>query len=411
MRQDKSFKLLLSLGYFPKELPQTFTTRDFGNKADTIIDEWEKSGLFKMQYKTIQSANNNSKIKHKNSYNYNLMPTDPEIISKPKRGYERRYIHVTHPIPQSLLCREISNNINTIYKWLSKNIYCIDRISISDKNERSINNINFIAHNIKKNFIKSTSDWILTTDITRFYPSIYTHSIAWAAYGKEKVKKNIKLYDGSLAGRLDTLVRHCNRNQTVGIPIGPETSRIISEIISCDIDTKFQSKFKKLDQKKVDRLQDDWMIGINTLEEAEAVLSNISQIYKYYGLDINGSKTSISHILEENHYSWILEISSMVSHNKLYGSRLKSLLSATLKFQVENPNQRVVNYTLSIIEKLNFSDDDIDNVESFLLTSAAISPISIDRICQIIINLDFKRKIISKRRICERFLFLIEKNL
>ncbi|QDJ13845.1 hypothetical protein CEP45_08410 [Mergibacter septicus] len=31
--------------------------------------------------------------------------------------------------------------------------------------------------------------YLFTTDIANFYPSIYTHSIPWAIYTKEKAKK------------------------------------------------------------------------------------------------------------------------------------------------------------------------------------------------------------------------------
>lgn len=35
----------------------------------------------------------------RNAYTYILRDAEAEIISKPKKGYERRNIHITHPIP------------------------------------------------------------------------------------------------------------------------------------------------------------------------------------------------------------------------------------------------------------------------------------------------------------------------
>jgi len=103
--------------------------------------------------------------------------------------------------------------------------------------------------------------------------------------------------DDALADRLDILIRNCNRNQTIGIPIGPETSRVIAEIISSRIDDDFAAD-TDLNNKDIDRLQDDWFIGVSTFEEAEDVLSKIARLYRDYGLEINGSKTSINHILK-----------------------------------------------------------------------------------------------------------------
>ena len=54
-------------------------------------------------------------------------------------------------------------------------------------------------HNAKTLYLQATSDWLIKTDISRFYSSIYTHSIAWAAYEKDKVKNNLNLYKGCLA--------------------------------------------------------------------------------------------------------------------------------------------------------------------------------------------------------------------
>ena len=48
---------------------------------------------------------------------------DPEVISKPKGVRERRDIAITHPIPQSLLVKEIAENWKSIQKWLSKQQY------------------------------------------------------------------------------------------------------------------------------------------------------------------------------------------------------------------------------------------------------------------------------------------------
>ncbi|MBI1493180.1 RNA-directed DNA polymerase [Halocynthiibacter styelae] len=107
------------------------------------------------------------------------------------------------------------------------NILPLDEIRISDEYDRSVKGINFSICREKTAYIKATSDWLVRTDITRFYPSIYTHSIPWAAYGKERVKSGMGCYKGSFVDQMDVLVRACNRNRTIGIPIGPETSRIV----------------------------------------------------------------------------------------------------------------------------------------------------------------------------------------
>lgn len=410
MPYKKRLSALVSKGYFPRELPPVFTTNDFGQHINDILDEWRTKIVF-----SSNSAGKvpNTKKKKSHAHTYAVDHAEVEIISKPKRGYERRNIHITHPIPQALLSFELAKNWKTVQKWLSRQTFSLDEIRVSDRYERSIKGINFHIHRAKKAYIEATSDWLVKTDISRFYPTIYTHSIAWAAYGKERVKGNVKLYGGSLADRLDVLVRACNRNQTIGIPIGPETSRIIAEVISSRIDSDFQDKVPDIPKECVDRLQDDWFIGVNTLEKAETVLSAITAVYRDYGLEINGNKTSIDHIIASSGTSWISEIGAFLSHRAgpIRAARLRELLSLSLRLQSAFPNEPVINYVLSIIEGQHIVSGDVEVLESFLLKAAVISPISMNHICRIILNLQHKTKKVSRQRIGVRFMALAERNL
>lgn len=403
-------KALLSKGYFPKELPPVFTTEDFGRLSRDVLGRWYSCGVFKIDVKSLGKTP--CKKKRKNAYTYLLESAEAEILSKPKRGYERRNLHITHPIPQALLADEISNNWKAVQKWLSRQAFSIDEIKVSDEYERGIKEINFGAHREKSFYLEATADWLVKTDITRFYPSLYTHSIPWAAYGKERVKSRLGYYKGSFADRIDFLVRACNRNQTVGIPIGPETSRIIAEVISSRIDADFQSHKLDLAAHSVDRLQDDWSVGAKTLEQAEDVITCISSIYRSYGLEINGSKTSVDHIIGSRRKTWISEIGAFLSHQSgsLRGARLREFIVLSLRLQSNFQSEPVVSYALSVIERAGLINPDVREIESFLLKAASIAPSSMDKICRIILNLHHTSGA-SAERIAGRFVLLAERNL
>ena len=402
---------LLSKGYFPRELPPVFSTKDFGQYSSVIIEDWRKAGVYRIKETKDFGKVGGKKFRGRYSYN-NIPSADPEVISKPKKIYERRNIHLTHPIPQSLLAKEIADNWSKIQKWLARQRYSEDEIRISERYERAIKGINFSLHRAKIGYLEATSDWLIRTDISRFYPTIYTHSIPWAAYGKEKVKRSLRTYDGSLGDRLDTLVRSCNRNQTVGLPIGPETSRILAEIISSRIDDDFFNIKNEIPIASVDRLQDDWTVGASSLEASENILSVISRCYREYGLEINGSKTSVSHILASRQDDWKSEISAFLSHRRggLHRSRLDEFLKLSLRLQIESPGAPVLNYTLSIIEGMDVLFNDIEVLESFLLKASVVSPSSMDRICRIILNIDHTSGGLSKDRLVKRFTALVERN-
>lgn len=411
MPSDTIRQALLSKGYFPKELPPVFTTEDFGRLSHDVLKRWEDDNLFKVDFKSLGKTP--CKKKRRNAYTYSLESAEAETLSKPKRGYERRNLHITHPIPQALLVKEISENWKAVQKWLSRQAFSIDEIKVSADYERGIKEINFSAHRAKSFYLEATADWLVKTDITRFYPSIYTHSIPWAAYGKEKVKNGMGYYKGSFADRVDVLVRACNRNQTIGIPIGPETSRIIAEVISSRIDTDFQGYKLDLANHSIDRLQDDWNVGARTLEQAEDVITCISSIYRSYGLEINGSKTSVDHIVASKRKIWISEIGAFLSHRSgsLRGARLREFITMTLRLQSEFQSEPVVSYALSVIERAGVVNPDIREIESFLLKAAVIAPSSMDKVCRIILNLQHTSGGVSAERIGRRFVLLAERNL
>jgi len=399
--QGDWLKALLGRGYFPKELPRGFTTADFGTHAADILADWEASKVFE---RTKPKSKVDGRVKN-GSYGYKLPECSLETISAPKRGYERRNLHITHPIPQALLCAEIAQYWKAIQKYLPQDSRSIDRLKIDSSLRRGLSEIDFKLHRVKKAYIEAQSDWIVKTDISRYYPSIYTHSIAWACYGKEQVKANRKAYECSLADRLDALVRASNRNQTIGIPVGPETSRIIAEMIGRRIDREVCSRVPKLDPIWMDRLQDDWFVGVPDLPTAQLVLSSITLAYREFGLEINGSKTSLTEIERHTEDRDIAEIAGFLGHSRapLSGYRLRELLNLACRIQADNPHSSGLTYVLAVLEGLSFDGDDVEHIESFLLRAAVLAPRSLEQICAILLNLNFKSRNISKRRIGYRF--------
>ena len=76
-------KALLSKGYFPKELPPTFTTADFGASSVEILGEWRAAKVFSTNEKVGKTA---LKKKRRDAYTYDVDSAEAEIITKPKLG-------------------------------------------------------------------------------------------------------------------------------------------------------------------------------------------------------------------------------------------------------------------------------------------------------------------------------------
>ena len=136
--------------------------------------------------------------------------------------------------------------------------------------------------------IAARFNYVASTDITRFYHSIYTHSIAWSLHGKGVAKANRS--DISLLGnRIDTLVRNAQDGQTIGIPVGPDTSRIIAEVIGAGIDAII-ADIDGPRRGDLIRFVDDITGGANTIEEADHLVSTFRRAAHAYELELNDSK-------------------------------------------------------------------------------------------------------------------------
>ncbi len=120
-------------------------------------------------------------------------------------------------------------------------------------------------HKSEKKFSK-----MLSLDISKCFDSIYTHSISWAIIDKDYVKQNKEIFSSGFWSEFDNLMQKMNYNETNGIIIWPEFSRLFAEIILQRIDKNvlcILSKNKKNIKNKIDysiyRYVDDYFIFYN----------------------------------------------------------------------------------------------------------------------------------------------------
>lgn len=140
---------------------------------------------------------------------------------------------------------------------------------------------------------KYSSFW--SVDIARCFDSVYTHSITWALKTKahSKTISSIKNTFGSI---FDTLMQRANYNETAGIIIGPEVSRIFSEIIFQRVDRNILKELNKKNlSNNVDytirRYVDDIYIFSTSDETSNVVAKTVEDCFKAYKLNLNAGKT------------------------------------------------------------------------------------------------------------------------
>jgi len=148
-------------------------------------------------------------------------------------------------------------------------------------------------HKLEKQFHS-----MLQVDISKCFPSIYTHSIGWAVKNKRLAKAKPRA-SGSFDGMFDNLMQITNYRETNGIIIGPEVSRIFAEIILQRIDLNLVNKMaggKFIISKDYDfrRYVDDYFVFFRSEEVRLAFMKALESSLLEYKMYLNEAKTTIS---------------------------------------------------------------------------------------------------------------------
>jgi len=133
--------------------------------------------------------------------------------------------------------------------------------------------------------------WIM--DIAKCFDSIYTHTILWAVKNKEFAKEVFSL--SSFGNRFDKLMQAANHGETSGILIGPELSRIFSEIILQEVDVRVSQNLKKQGvlhpaDYEMKRYVDDYFIFTNDHRVATTIFAELESELAKLKLGVNESK-------------------------------------------------------------------------------------------------------------------------
>ncbi len=242
---------------------------------------------------------------------------------------------------------------------------------------RAVTGVDFEAVSKRKVEILSVFGGYVKTDIARFYPSIYTHSIAWAIAGKSYAKANHKSapFKKSFANKLDAAVRAGQDGQTVGIPIGPDTSRVISELVAVEIEAELQKTLPDWTRRSV-RYVDDIIIGIDETESEFDILSKLSAALYEYELELNAGKTRLYGLGFPHSPEWIHFIRSFSLGKSKARQRddLDSYFEHSLYLSDENPQENVLLFACKRACSLNLDLDNQGHLVRWLLYCCRRAP-------------------------------------
>ena len=188
-------------------------------------------------------------------------------------------------------------------------------------------------------------EYVLHTDISNCYGSIYTHSIAWALHSKVVGKTERK--NKSLIGNIiDQHLRDMSYGQTNGIPQGSILMHFIAEMVLGYVDLELAEKLKveKLGYYKIIRYRDDYRVFSNNPQDAELIVKNLTEVLVELGMSLNAQKTLVSHnVIRDSIKPGKLYLIS----NKREAKGLQEQLLLIHEFSQNFPNSGSLNTMLS----------------------------------------------------------------
>lgn len=330
-------KDILARGYFPKELPAPFITTNFADLLTSatipIEGDFRKSVTKKVKFPRARLCN----------------------YSHARGGLLRRKLSICNPLYFYLLARELDNNWATIIGKASGSPLAATAPE-SKTRGRAIDGKH--GHKERVKLAEETRvgrRFILTTDISRFYHSIYTHSIPWAMHTKATAKSNHAFT--LLGNKLDFLVRQGQDGQTVGIPIGPDTSLVLAELIMHQCDKELDTKIPGI---KGHRFIDDYELSFKTRTEAEEAFHLLEACLSEYELALNPKKTNVVELPTPLDTGWSRELKkhSFRTSKRSQATDLESYFSHAFELHRENQSEPVLQFAIAT---LRYQDIDADN--------------------------------------------------
>lgn len=212
----------------------------------------------------------------------------------------------------------------------------------------------------------------MSLDVSKCFDSIYTHSMAWATKEKEFVKNNLNV--SSFGEDFDFTIRHGNYNETNGIPIGPEVSRIFAEIIFQRIDNIVIGHLKKEDlifdiEYSFRRYVDDVYIFAKDEDVARKIYSIYADTLMKFNLHTNSSKLSIQYRPFVSKKSRLIHGASSLANIFFDTCLMKNDFGQLKPKNIHSPWKVAKAFIDSIKNLCNSNEVDYDEISSFIISS------------------------------------------
>ncbi|EAN9200325.1 RNA-directed DNA polymerase [Salmonella enterica] len=289
-----------------------------------------------------------------------------EVLVSKDGLYSWRRITLINPLYYVYFCRQITNPKNwkrikeKFKSFESNDIFLCSSIPVRKGNTSNVaaSVMNWWEDFEQKSLALALEyEFMFSTDISNFYPSIYTHSFEWVFISKEEAKKK---ENNDNPGRLiDSHIQMMMSNQTNGIPLGSTLMDTFAELILGEIDIQLKKETDKhnIVDYRVVRYRDDYRIFSNSKDDLDRISKCLVSVLGEFGLDLNSKKTEL--------YEDIV-LHSLKSAKKDYIKEerinsLQKMLYVIYLFSLKHPNSKItVRYLNDFLSRL-FKRNKISN--------------------------------------------------
>lgn len=358
---DELYEGLLGYGMFTEKLPPIFTSHDF-----------------------YQYCKN-----HKLGFNKNK--GDGFILYESMRNTSiPRTFGIPTPMKYEILCHTLKDNwdaiLNVFEKNTKKSQYKVSRIHIRKrKGDKALIKINYENNddedyiglptnletegNKKSLFNMNYKNWeedgdpitqfflgkkyVVMTDISQCFPSIYTHSLCWALAGKSIAKAHKK---GDWYNDIDIACQGMRNGETHGLLIGPHASNLLSEIILTAVD-------KELIAQGYEYIRniDDYTCYVESFAKAQQFIVDLNSGLREYDLFLNHKKTMIKRLPQAASESWIQKLKNTDPIGRYgvvdYKSAMAYLDVAVRVMKDNGNNASAIYYAIKVLGKKKISNN------------------------------------------------------
>lgn len=263
------FKRLLSHGFFAPELPPCFVSERLARYRTTIWRDIEAHGVEALDKLVTQTS----------WFNF------------PRFGRNDRRHGVINPIAYIAIAKIVADNFVKLRAIARRRSgMSASPLMFDWSGTRAILRSNIDLLDDFRLDLASRRETFVLADLRAFYHSVYTHTIPWAIRGKAIAKAD--RFSPHYANRLDRYCRNAQDQQTIGLPVGPDTSRVIGEVVASAVDESLRRE-TGVTSRDASRYVDDFTISSADGLSGNALIAAARRAAAEFELELNHDKSAI----------------------------------------------------------------------------------------------------------------------